>query len=119
MAVSNDYLQYVLEQLADVGRVQPRRMFGGVGLYADDLFFALLDDDTLYFKVDDTNRGDFIARGSAAFRPPTTRPNVSSMNYFVVPADVLEDSDELRVWARKALRVAAAARAAKTPSRRK
>ena len=55
MSVSADFLQYVMEQLTAIARISSRRMFGGVGLYADDLFFALIDDDTVYFKVDDSN----------------------------------------------------------------
>ena len=63
MAVKTQYLAYVLEQLADLGGVRSRRMFGGVGLYRDDRFFGLIDDHVLYFKVDDSNRADYLARG--------------------------------------------------------
>ncbi len=56
MSVSNDYRDFVLEQLAPAGRVTSRAMFGGVGLYLDGLFFALIDDDTLFFKTDDATR---------------------------------------------------------------
>ena len=61
MSVSNDFLAYVIDQLGGRG-YSSRRMFGGVGLYSGELFFALIADDTLYFKVDDSNRGDFVAR---------------------------------------------------------
>ena len=44
-------------------------MFGGVGIYAKEAFFALVDDDVLYLKVDDSNRGDFEARGMSPFQP--------------------------------------------------
>ena len=56
MASRNEYLQYVLEQLAALPRVTSRHMFGGFGLYCDGLFFALIFSDTLYFKVGDANR---------------------------------------------------------------
>ena len=59
MAVSDDFREFVLEQLAPAGRVTSRAMFGGVGLYLDGLFFALIDDDTLYFKTDESNRARF------------------------------------------------------------
>ena len=108
MAVSSDYLQYVLEQLSGVPRVTSRRMFGAVGLYSDGLFFALIDSDTLFFKVNDSNRGDYVARNMAAFRPFPDKPDLS-MSYFEVPADALEDRDELALWARKSVAVAAAA----------
>lgn len=60
MSVSPDYLAYVIDQFAPFAKLVSRRMFGGVGLYADGLFFGLLDDDTLYLKVDDTNRDDYV-----------------------------------------------------------
>ena len=114
MAVSKDYLQYVLEQLAALPRVTSRRMFGGIGVYSDGVFFALLDDDTLWFKVGDSNRGDYVARGMAPFRPFRDKPEFS-MSYFEVPADALEDRDELAVWARKSVAAAVASAKPKSP----
>src|ERR1700688_4712106 len=74
MAVTDDYLQYVLEQLAGLGHVTPRRMFGAVGLYHEERFFGLIAGDTLYFKVNDSNRGDYEARGMSRFRPFPDKP---------------------------------------------
>ena len=105
MAVTDDYLQYVLEQLAGLGQVTPRRMFGGVGLYHDERFFGLITQDTLYFKVNDSNRGDYEARGMERFRPFADKP-LWSMTYYTVPADTLEDADECVIWARKSVAVA-------------
>jgi DNA transformation protein and related proteins len=79
-------------------------MFGGVGIFAAELFFALLDDDTLYFKVDDATRPQFEDRGMTPFRPYGEDGEV--MGYYEVPADVLEDPEELGAWARAALGVA-------------
>jgi DNA transformation protein and related proteins len=107
MAVSSEYLQYVLEQLAGLGGVTARRMFGGVGLYQDQRFFGIITSDTLYFKVTDANRGDYQARGMQAFRPYPDKPHLS-MSYFEVPADTLEDSEECVVWARKSVATAGA-----------
>ena len=113
MSVSPNFLEFVLDQLSGLGSVRSRRMFGGIGLYCDELFFALMDDDIVYFKVDDSNREDYIARGCEAFRPFPDDPNTIAMNYFRVPSDVLEDVDELKIWARKSLAVASAAATAK------
>lgn len=113
MSVSADYLAYVTDQFAPFAKLVSRRMFGGVGLYTDGLFFGLLADDTLYLKVDDTNRNDYVSRGCAPFRPIANDPDAYSMSYFQVPEDVLEDSDTLRLWARKSLAVALAATAAR------
>ena len=108
MAVSDSYLGFVIDQLAGIGRVRSRRMFGGVGLYADELFFGLIAGNALYFKVDDGNRPDFVARGMQAFCPFPDKPELV-MGYYEVPADVIDDADELVAWARRSLRVAAAA----------
>ena len=115
MAVSDSYREFVLEQLGRVRPVTARRMFGGVGLYADDAFFALLDNDTLFFKVDDTTRPEFEAAGMKPFQPfgEGTKP----MNgYYEVPADVLERGERLAVWMRQAIDVAGRAATAKKPS---
>ncbi len=117
MPVSPNFLEFVLDQLSGVGAVRSRRMFGGIGLYCDDLFFGIVDDDIVYFKVDDSNRGDYRARGCEAFRP--FGDEVTSMNYFRVPSEVLEDVDEIRAWARKALIVATTASAAKAFRKKK
>lgn len=117
MAVSDDYRDFVLEQLAPAGRVTPRAMFGGVGLYLDGLFFALIDDDTLYFKTGDTNRARYEQAGSKPFCPFPDRPD-QAMAYWQVPADVLEDPEQLTDWAREALAVALARRARRPVRRR-
>jgi DNA transformation protein len=114
MSVSPSYRTFVLEQLGRCGvRVRARGMFGGVGLYADDVFFALIAEDALYFKVDDSNRPDFEARGLEPFRPYGEQ--VETMGYFRVAEELLEDPEELRVWAGKAIAVA---RRARRPRRR-
>ena len=117
MPVSHAFRDFVLDQLDRLGGVHARAMFGGVGLYAGDRFFGLIDVDTLYLKVDDTNRGDYEAVGMPAFKPYADRPE--TMSYYQVPADVLEDADALVTWARRACAVAAARRKKKSrPARR-
>ncbi len=106
MAVSATFRTFVIDQLSrGVPHIRARSMFGGVGVYAGDLFFALLADDTLYFKVDDSNRPDFEAQGMGPFQPYGEGGEV--MQYYQVPADLLEDPDALRPWAEKAIAVAA------------
>jgi DNA transformation protein len=105
MSVGTAFLQYVLEQLARTGHVTSRRMFGAVGLYCDDRFFGLIDDDTLFFKVDDSTRADYVSRGMKPFSPYKNKPDVS-MSYFTVPADVLDDPEDLVQWARRSVAIA-------------
>ncbi len=105
MAVSLSFRTFVLDQLRRVAPdVRERSMFGGVGIYAGDLFFALIADDTLYFKVDDSNRPDFEARGTGLFRP--YGESGEAMQYYQVPDELIEDSESLRPWAEEAMAVA-------------
>ena len=104
MAVSETYRTFVLEQLESVvPDVHARRMFGGVGIYSGEHFFALISQDALYFKVDDLTRPSYEEAGCLPFRP---YGEMQSMNYFSVPADVLEDGDRLAEWAGEALSAA-------------
>jgi DNA transformation protein len=79
-------------------------MFGGVGIYAGELFFALIDDDLVYFKVDDGNRARFVARQMGPFSPGGESGEV--MQYYQLPEDVLEDTDELNAWVQDSIDVA-------------
>jgi DNA transformation protein len=105
MSVSPSFKTFVLEQLGRaVPGVRGQGMFGGVGIYAGEFFFALIADDVLYFKVDDSNRGDFEARGMGPFRPFGEDGEV--MQYYCVPEDLLEDPEALGLWCEKAIAVA-------------
>lgn len=114
MASSPDYLAYVLEQLAQLPILSSRRMFGGYGLYCDGRFFALISRDVLYLRVNDANRADYQSRGMAQFRP-RSRGREVSMNYFELPADVLEDAEECAAWARRSVAAATPAPAQPKP----
>ncbi len=104
MSVSESYRSYIMEQLEGFGQVTAKYMFGGVGLYLEGLFFALISNDILYFKVDESNQPDFEAAGMGPFRPYGDKSY--AMKYYEVPADVLEERETLRVWADRALAVA-------------
>jgi DNA transformation protein and related proteins len=118
MTVSADFLAYVLDQLAALDNVSSRRMFGGAGLYCDELFFGLISDDTLYLRVDDSSRADYTARGARPFRPYADRPELS-MSYYEAPADVLEDARLLAEWARRSVQVAQRAPPPRAKQRRR
>ena len=104
--VSEGFRTFALDQLSQTRDVLARNMFGGVGLYADDVFFGILAGDTLYLKCDDRTRERFVRAGSRPFTPDPNRP--ASTKYYEVPLAVLEDADELGRWAGDA--VAAAGR---------
>jgi DNA transformation protein and related proteins len=102
MAVSSEFRDYVLDQLRTVAPVTAKAMFGGVGIYSRGLFFALIAEDVLYFKVDANTRKTYEERGSQPFNPF----GKGTMGYYQLPDDILEDADELRDWVRAALAVA-------------
>ena len=109
MPVTDSFVEFVLEQLDAVGPITPKRMFGGVGLYAGDLFFALVAGDVLYLKGDDATRGAREAAGARPFQPYPDRPRgKGTMQYYSVPAAILEDSDELIAWAKQSIAIARA-----------
>jgi len=112
MAVQAQYLAWILEQLEGLGGVTSRRMFGGVGLYSGELFFGLIDDDTLFFKTDESNAAEYQARNMPRFMPPADRP-MGPFGYHQVPADIIEDTEALVTWARKSVAVALASHAAR------
>ena len=104
MAVSGEFLSFVEDQLERMGSIVTKKMFGGAGIYCEGVFFALIADDVLFFKVDDSNRPDYEAQGMGPFKP--YGDDSYSMGYYEVPVDVLEDENELRLWAQKALEIA-------------
>ena len=107
MAVNPTFRDYVLEQLNRVEPVSGKSMFGGMGLYARGLFFALIAMDRLFFKVNDQTRRRYEERGMEAFQPyDAERP----MAYFEVPVDVLENPAVLGAWMGEAIDVAEAAK---------
>jgi DNA transformation protein and related proteins len=104
MAVSVSFRTYLLEQLGQIRPVTSRPMFGGLCFFAEGRAFALVAGDTLYFKVDDSNRPDFVAAGMGPFMPfdDPDRP----MQYYELPAEALEDPDQLTTWMAKSIAVA-------------
>lgn len=118
MAPANEFVEYVLDQLAGFGPVTPRRMFGGYGLFSRGVMIALIARDTLFLKVDDGNRPDFEAAGMAPFGYDTKAGRRGIMSYYEAPPDVVEDPDELAGWAAKAADAAMAADKAKRKRRK-
>jgi DNA transformation protein and related proteins len=114
MPVSESFRAFVLEQLGRAASsVRARNMFGGVGIYAGDCFFALIADDTLYFKVDDMTRPRFVALGMEPFRPYGEDGEV--MQYYQVREELIEDPEELQLWVADAIAVAKRAKAGRRP----
>jgi DNA transformation protein len=109
MAVRPQFLAYVLEQLSALSGLHTNRMFGAVGLYSDAVFFGLVDDDTLFFKTGESNIARYRERNMPRFMPFPDRAR-TAFGYHQVPADIIEDAEELVTWARQSVAVAAAAK---------
>jgi DNA transformation protein len=117
MPVTDGFRDFVIEQLEQCAReIRAKRMFGAVGIYSGEHFFAVIDDDRVYFKVDDQTRPKYEAQDMGPARLGT-EPDQIVASYYEVPPGALEAPDELRHWVRDA--IAAAERAAAKRSRRR
>ncbi len=116
MASDREFADQVVGRLLPFGPVAARRMFGGFGVTLDGVMFGLIGWNTLYFKVDDANRGDFERAGMAPFTyQGKTRP--IRMSYWQVPDDVFDDPERLAQWAGNALAAARRARQGRRPAK--
>ncbi|NJB87127.1 DNA transformation protein [Lewinella marina] len=103
MAVSEDYITYLRDQLADLGEITGKKMFGGYGFFHEGKMFAMVGHGAFRLKVDDTNRQDFVDRGMEPFHSGGKK---KGMPYWEVPVEVIEDRAELTRWARKSVAIA-------------
>ena len=105
MSDSSEFINYLVELLAPFGNVRARRMFGGCGIFKDDLMFGLVVEETLYLKVDDANRADFDARGLERF-VYYKKGKPTYLSYYEAPEEALDNSSDMLTWAEKAYAVA-------------
>jgi DNA transformation protein and related proteins len=113
MPLRDGFKDFIKDQLADFGPVTIRNMFGGAGIYADGVMFAILADDVLYLKADDTTQRAFESEGMRPFTYQPAGKAPVAMSYWEVPPRLLEEPDELVSWAREAHRIAHASKAKK------
>ncbi len=118
MPVNAEFAAFLHDQLEPFGPITIRSMFGGAGLFRDGVMFGLIAYDTLYFKTSDANRAEYEDAGMGPFTYEGKSKPVT-MSYHQVPADLLEDPDELSQWARRAFDVALESKKAQKPKRPK
>ena len=107
MATSPDYADYILDQMRMAGEITHRKMFGGVGIYVDEIFCAIIgSSNRFYLRVGPENLGDFEAEGMSKFPGGKGK----GMPYYEVPEHVVEDPEILALWAQKARQQAIAAK---------
>ena len=100
-----EFVAYVVDLMQSIGPVHAKGMFGGHGIFLDGLMFALVADSTLYLKADKSISPEFNARGLEAFTY-NKKGKIYKMSYYRAPEDVLEDPEEMHLWANKAFAVA-------------
>ena len=96
----DSFRDFVLDQLRELDDVEARRMFGGYGLYQDETFFGILHKGKVFFKIDESTVREYRLRKMKPFRPNAKQ---TLKSYYQVPVDIIEDADELREWAIKAI----------------
>jgi DNA transformation protein len=106
MVASDSFAEFLREQLAPVGHVTLRRMFGKTGVFCDGLMLAMVTDNTLYFRVDDHNRAIF--KEAASFPPLNYRKQGSTidLSFWRAPERLFDEPDEFVTWAQAALAAA-------------
>ena len=121
MVASDGFAEFLREQLAPLGGVAMRRMFGKTGVFCDGVMLGMVRDNTLYFRVDDDNRAVF--KEAASFPPLNyeTKAGTIDLSFWRAPEHLFDEPDELVTWARAALAAArrVAAKRERTARRRK
>ena len=106
MVASASFAEFLREQLAPLGRVTMRRMFGKTGVFCDRLMFGMVTDNVLYFRVDDHNQAAF--EEAAAFPPLSYKKKGSTIDlaFWRAPERLFDEPEELVTWAQSALAAA-------------
>ena len=122
MVASDSFAEFLCEQLAPLGRVTMRRMFGKTGVFCDGVMLGMVRDNTLYFRVDDDNKAAF--KEAEAFPPLNYEKGGGSIDlaFWRAPERLFDEPDELVTWARLALAAArrvAAKRKRTAPAQRR
>jgi DNA transformation protein and related proteins len=121
MVASDSFSEFLKEQLAPLGQITTRRMFGKTGIFCDGVMLGMVIDNTLYFRVDEGNRAVF--REAASFPPLNYRKEgeLVDLAFWRAPERLFDEPDEFITWAEAALAAArrVAAKRDRTASRRK
>ncbi|MEK9950641.1 MAG: TfoX/Sxy family protein [Curvibacter sp.] len=115
MPQRSEFLEFVIGQMAGLGRITARAMFGGHGLYCNGLFIAIVTDEQLYFKADPRSQPRYEACGLRRFQYQARGKTVQLL-YYEAPTEVYDDARAMVDWGQLAL--AAAVRAARPAGRK-
>ena len=114
MSSQKEFCDRMVRLLNQVAPVTPRAMFGGYGLYAEGVMFALIAEEILYFKVDDENRQPYLAAGSGPFIYDR-KGKFIQMSYYQLPDVILQDANQLVTWVDEARAAAKRAKQKRKP----
>lgn len=103
--VDNSFVEYVKDLLSSYGFIRARSMFGGYGIYCDNVIFAIIINDELYFKSDQELAKYFSGQGSSAFTYES-KGKIVTMSYWKVPSEIIENEESLKIWFNKSMNVA-------------
>ena len=99
MSLSNDFFEFVQDQLSQWSDIDKKRMFGVIGLYREGLMFGVISKGKVYLKVDASNKEKFVNAGSESLKVFKSNSEVPS--YYELPAEILEDADVFIEWAKE------------------
>ncbi len=119
MAVSPEFREHVLELLEPLGAVSVKRFFGGAALVLGAAQFGMIMGETVFLRVDDSNRDDFVEAGSRPFGYTTKVRKVTVATYYSLPDELIDDRDALLEWARRSADVARRNQKRKPPKTRR
>jgi len=121
MVASAAFAEFLCEQLAPLGRVTMRRMFGKTGVFCDGVMLGMVTENTLYFRVDDENRVTFREAESSPPLNYAKKGSTIDLSFWRVPERLFDEPDEFISWAQAALAAAhrVAAKRERTVPKRK
>jgi DNA transformation protein len=121
MVASDGFADFLRDQLAPLGRITMRRMFGKTGVFCDGFMLGMVTDNTLYFRVDDENRAAFYEAESFPPLNYEKKGGIIDLSFWRAPERLFDEPDDLVIWARTALAAArrVAAKRERTATKRK
>lgn len=108
----SELVEHLSEVFEQFGAIRAKRMFGGYGIYHNDLMFGLIADDVLYLKADTRSAKQFTDHDLQQFVYVKAGKPIG-MSYYAAPVEIFDDPDEAKKWA--SLAYGAALRSKKPP----
>lgn len=112
MKKQSQFVEFLHEAFEEFGPVEARKMFGGYGIYHDGLMFGLVENDTLYLKVDNSTKKYFESKNLSQFQYKR-KDKMVKMSYYRAPEEIFDDQSEAAIWAKRAYEAAARSNAGK------